>query len=40
VVARIMGEVWSDYGRDVERFISKLRNCRRNGKIDLSCISV
>jgi len=32
--------MYSDYGRDGERFCSKLRNSRRNEKIDLPCISV
>jgi len=40
--ARILGEIYgqSDRDRGVEKFISKLRNRRRNGKIDLLCISV
>jgi len=29
-----------DRGHGVEKFISKLRNSRRKGKIDLLCISV
>ena len=40
VDARILREIWSDRDRGVEKFSSKLRNRRRNGKIDLSCISV
>jgi len=40
VVARIPCKIWSDRGRSFEKFISKLRNSRRNGMIDLSCISV
>jgi len=39
-VALILREISSDRSRGVEKFISKLRNSRRNGKIDLSCISV
>ena len=40
--ARILREIYrqSDGDRGVEEFISKLRNRRINGKIDLSCISV
>jgi len=42
VDACILREIYrqSDRDRGVEKFISKLRNRRRNGKIDLSCISV
>jgi len=40
VDARILREIQSDRDRGVEKFISKLRSTRRNGKIDLSCISV
>ena len=40
VIARILSEIQSDHGRGDERFSSKLRNSRRNGKTDLSCISV
>jgi len=35
-----MREISSEGGRGVEKIISKLRNCHRSGKIDLSCISV
>jgi len=40
--ARILREIYrqSDRDRGVEKFISKLRNRHKNGKIDLSCISV
>ena len=40
MVARILREIWSDRGHGVEKFISKLRNSSKSGKIDLSCISV
>jgi len=42
VDARFLREIhrYSDRDRGVEKFISKLRNRRTNGKIDLSCISV
>jgi len=36
VVAPILREIWSDRGRSVEKLISKLRNSRIGGKIDLS----
>ena len=35
VVARILREISSDRCRGGERFDSKLRNSRRNGKVDL-----
>jgi len=38
VVARNPREIYSDRGRGVEKFISKLRNSRTSGKINLSCI--
>jgi len=40
VVTRILREILSDRGRGVEKLISKIRNRRKNGKIDLSCILV
>jgi len=40
VLTRILREIYSDHGRGVEKFIPKLRNSRKSGKIDLSCFSM